>query len=435
MATEFDAVFGASAASAEPVTHVPGLDLQELATRLILVSESTADLIGLTDGQGRVVYLNPAARKLLGVGPAAVGDLTIDALFPASSFGRYYDEIRPMLLRGEPWSGELVMCDATGATFRVRQTVVGKTNAGGEVEWLATIGHCLDEPRPTGSAAGGGVTSAIETPVEMSPALPGLLDHEDAELAHELAVGIGHNAIAPQYQPMIEIATGLVSGVEVFARWLHTRRGLLDAADFIDVANRTGLIVPLGFHVFREACAQASRWERSANGNGNGPRIHVNTSVRQLVDPGFVTLVSELLLDVGLAADRVCVEVPAGPVAADEEALTTLGQLRDRGIRLAVEIDETGTVPEAVRSLPIDAYKLDRDLVAAIGRDDRHDEVERLIDLAHGLGVVVIASGVEMSGQLAELRALDCDYAQGLFFSRPRRAEGVELLLGRRFVG
>jgi PAS domain S-box-containing protein len=432
MATEFDAISRGSATGPASVSvageaaRAPTLDLQELAARLILMAESTTDLIGLTDGQGRIVYLNPAARRQLGVGELSA-DLTLDVLFPPEAFGQYYDVIRPQLLRGEPWSGGVVMRDAEGRPLRVRQTVVAKTNAGGEVEWLATIGHTIDEPRSRDTPR-----RAASPTVERGANMSSLVDVRDAALAHELAIGIGRSSMTVQYQPMIEIATGLVCGVEAFARWLHSSRGLLDASEFIDIANRTGLVVPLGSHVLREACAQGSRWARSSS--SAAPRIHVNVSARQLVDPGFVELIAELLIDVGLAADRLWVEAPASAFL-DDVAMGCLEHVRNQGVRVAIEVDDSSAVTDGGRALPIDAYKLDRSLVAEVQQDEGRRRVAQLIELAHGLGVVVIAAGVETSGQLAVLRALDCDLAQGLFFARPRRAEGVELLFGRRFVG
>ncbi|MFN8035661.1 MAG: EAL domain-containing protein [Acidimicrobiia bacterium] len=424
MTTDFDAV----ASSRDPAT-VPSapLDLQELAARLILVAESTTDLIGLTDGQGRVVYLNPAARRQLGfdVLPEA---LTLDALLPPRAFGQYYEDLRPQLLRGEPWSGEMVMHDVSGRPFRVRQTVVAQTDAGGEVVGLATIGHVLDEPAAP-HASGDRPVAAPEEPTAM---MSGLLDAADAALAHELAVGIGRNAITVHYQPMIEIATGLVKSVEVFARWLHARRGMLDASEFVDVANRTGLVVPLGLRVLREACTQGSRWLHSSS--ATAPRVHVNVSVRQLEDPGFVDLVCELLVNVGLPAEWLCAEVDGVALLGSDAGVAAVHRLRDRGVLIAAEVGSTDALIDAAKVFPVDACKISGVLVGGIMRARGRAEVGTLVDRAHAHGMAAIATRVEMSGQLAALRSLDCDLAQGLFFSRPRRADGVGLLFGRRFV-
>lgn len=417
MSTSFDA---------EPMLADSGdLDLQELAARLILFVGSTSDLVGITDDHGRVVYLNPAARRALGYVDRPLRGLTLDVLFPSESFERYYEEVRPALLRGETWSGELTMRDASGEPLRVRHTVVGKTNAGGEVEWLATVGRVVpDRARVSAFAA---------TRRRASVVAPDLDITDDDELAHELAVGISQGEIRVQYQPLIEVATGLVAGVEAFARWRHADRGLLDAEEFIDLAERTGLIVPLGLHVMREACHQAGRWARGAG--QFAPRVHVNVSTRQLVEPGLLDVLVELLVDVGLAPGQLCFELSPTVLSEDGRAIDALYELHEAGVRLTVDHCTGAADPDVVGEIPVDAVKVAPSLVSRLGTDQGRAEVAQVIDLAHNLGAIAIATGVEMTGQLGTLRVLDCDLAQGLFFARPRRAEGIEMLLGRRFVG
>jgi len=242
------------------------------------------------------------------------------------------------------------------------------------------------------------------------------------ELRNELRHGIDAGEIDVYYQPIVVVASNHVVGFEVLARWRHPRRGILGAADFIQVAEESGLIVPLGLAVLRQACLQTVRWRATR------PDLHVavNVSGAQFTDPSFVDAVATVLAETGLAADALWLEITETSLMADAaSARQTLDRVRALGVHLALDDFGTGySSLSYLRQFPVEMLKIDRSFVSGLG-DERTDDaiIAMIVALSRTLGLLVVAEGVETDAQLARLSELGCDIAQGYLFDRPAPAE------------
>ncbi len=217
------------------------------------------------------------------------------------------------------------------------------------------------------------------------------------------------------YQPMIAIATGSVCGFEALVRWQHPQRGIISPADFIPLAEETGLIVPLGQWVLRQACVDAATWPDNL-------KVAVNLSPVQFGSQTLVEDVTAALAEAGLPARRLELEITETAMLADTDAvLLILHRLRDLGLDIA--LDDFGTGYSSLSYLqrfPFHKVKIDRSFVAKLGQGGDTDTiVAAVVDLCARLGMVTTAEGVETPAQLNHLRSLNCVEAQGYLFSRP----------------
>jgi diguanylate cyclase (GGDEF)-like protein len=261
----------------------------------------------------------------------------------------------------------------------------------------------------------------------------------EADLRRAVAPGDGAHAAGEElrvhYQPIVELATGRPVGAEALVRWQHPRRGLIAPGAFVPLAEETGLVVPLGWHVLAAACAEAAGWP--ARG-GAGPTLTVNVSARQLVEPGFVDAVSEVLARSGLAPARLLLELTESVLAQhDGPTLATLRGLKALGVRLG--IDDFGTGYSSLRYLqrfPVDVLKVDRSFVAGLGGAAAPaGEAAASVALAHAvialgrtLSLRTVAEGVETEAQRARLCELGCEFGQGYLFARPVPADELRAL-------
>ncbi len=208
-------------------------------------------------------------------------------------------------------------------------------------------------------------------------------------------------------------------------RWEHPERGLIAPEEFIYLAEETGLIVPIGERVLREACIQTRRW-RDLYPDAQSLSIGVNLSARQLRQSGLAANIEMVLRECGLSPDRLTLELTESALVEDaEHNLGALRELQDLGVRFAIDDFGTGySSLSYLRRLPAGMVKLDGSFVEGIGRHDE-DEVllSGVIGIAHGLGLSVCAEGIETARQAARLRKLGCDLAQGYYFSGPLVAE------------
>ena len=257
---------------------------------------------------------------------------------------------------------------------------------------------------------------------------------ERLTLRADLERAIAQGELELHYQPVVGLVSGEIGQVEALVRWRHPERGLLAPAEFIGLAEETGLIVELGRCVLRDACEQARRWlDDESTG---APAVAVNVSARQLSDPSFLDDVATILGDTGLPADRLVIEITEHAVMGDVELVAPrLEALRAMGIEVALDDFGTGYSSLAyLREFAIDSLKIDRAFVAALdasGRD--HALVRSITVLAQTLGMRVVAEGIEDSRQLEVLRELDCELGQGWLFSRAVPAgEATTLLRHRR---
>nr|WP_290223361.1 EAL domain-containing protein [Trichocoleus desertorum] len=239
-----------------------------------------------------------------------------------------------------------------------------------------------------------------------------------------------------QYQPIVSLKTNRIMGFEALIRWHHPERGLIPPADFIPLAEETGLIMPIGQWVLRQACQQLYTWQQLTS--LPWPLIvSVNLSSRQFTQPDLVNQVSQILQETHLNPRYLKLEITESVVMENAEVATTmLQQLKGLGIQLA--IDDFGTGYSSLSYLyrfPIDTLKIDRSFINRIDIDGENLEIVRtIVTLAWNLGMDVIAEGVETAKQLAQLKALKCEYAQGYFFARPLNCEAATALIATGII-
>jgi EAL domain-containing protein (putative c-di-GMP-specific phosphodiesterase class I) len=223
------------------------------------------------------------------------------------------------------------------------------------------------------------------------------------------------------YQPAISVRDGRVLGAEALVRWAHPQRGLLPAAEFLPAAEEVGMGGRIGRFVLGEVVAEAAR-QRHGPAERDALVLAVNVSRGQLLDPTFVPTVRDLLLETGGDGARLVVEVHESVLAAAAaEEIVALEQLRGLGVHLVADNFGAGTCSlQQLRRLPVSALKVDRSYIARLGRT-RGDTrlVGAVVDLAHALGLVAVAEGVETPTQLQWLRAMGCDIAQGNHVAHP----------------
>ena len=256
--------------------------------------------------------------------------------------------------------------------------------------------------------------------------------HETSVLAlrtaSELRHGLERGEIVPYYQPIVDLASGQLTGFEVLARWLHPDRGLLGPDQFLPLAEETGLIADLGASILRASLAQLGRWQASVASLAN-VSISVNVSVRQLVDARFHAVVAEALAETGVQADSLWLEITESALMSDVKAATSaLRDLRNLGLHLSVDDFGTGySSLTYLKRFPVEAIKVDRTFVKGLGIDAEDTTiVEAVVNLGRSLGLMVVAEGVETPLQLSRLREMGCDHAQGYLFGRPRPAALIE---------
>jgi diguanylate cyclase (GGDEF)-like protein len=249
------------------------------------------------------------------------------------------------------------------------------------------------------------------------------------ELGTELSAAIEAKAFVLHYQPVVNLESGEIVGAEALVRWNHPERGLLGPYEFLPQAESSGQIHPLGRWILREACATAAGWPDRPN--GERPAISVNLASSQLLQPGLVEEVTEILAETGLPANKLILEVTESALVDLATARVALLRLRALGVQLA--LDDFGTGYSALSylaELPFDIVKIDRSFVAAIGQGRRVDALlEGILRLCAGLELVTVAEGIEERPQLDRLRDLGCQIGQGYFFARPVPAEDFEALL------
>ncbi|HZS04906.1 MAG TPA: EAL domain-containing protein [Blastocatellia bacterium] len=233
------------------------------------------------------------------------------------------------------------------------------------------------------------------------------------------------------YQPIVRLESGRLEGFEALIRWNHPERGVISPARFIPVAEETGLIVPIGQWVLREACRQMKEWEVEYPA-AFPLQMSVNLSGRQFVQPDLLGEINRVLSETGLAPERLKLELTESVVMENiETAVSLLRQIRELGIELSIDDFGTGySSLSYLHSFPLSTLKIDRSFVMQMGDQDENTEiVGTIVTLARTLRMEVIAEGVETLEQLDQLRALSCQYGQGYYFSRPVDSQAAGILL------
>jgi EAL domain-containing protein (putative c-di-GMP-specific phosphodiesterase class I) len=230
------------------------------------------------------------------------------------------------------------------------------------------------------------------------------------------------------YQPLIELATGAVSGFEALLRWVHPERGMVLPDEFIPILEDTGLIVPIGALVLESACTTAALWQLVQPDLA----INVNLSGRQLLDPGVLDLVGGTLQRTGLRPDSLVLEITESVLMTDTEvAIGRLHALKRLGVRLAIDDFGTGySSLNYLRRFPVDILKIAKPFVDEIGVNAEATRLaEAIIRLGKTLRLTIVAEGIELPEQRDRLRELHCDVGQGFLFSRPLPVDEAASLL------
>ena len=246
------------------------------------------------------------------------------------------------------------------------------------------------------------------------------------ELEHALRYALERGELHLEYQPIVDLASGRVASREALLRWTRSGVGVVaPPGEFVPVAERTGMIRPLGSWVLRQAFAQAAAWgavPAAARGHGAPPGVSVNLSVRQL-NAGLLAELPVMLAETGVDPAAVCLEITETSVMTDVSAsVQLLGELKAMGLQLAVDDFGTGySSLSYLQRLPVDVLKIDRTFVDGLGSEVGDTAiVSATVRMAQALGMQVVAEGVETGLQAERLLSLGCDYAQGWFFGRPQ---------------
>ena len=251
------------------------------------------------------------------------------------------------------------------------------------------------------------------------------------ELENDLRRAVEHEELRICYQPKVLLSTGRIIGMEALVRWEHPERGMVLPEEFIPLAEETGLIVPLGQQMLREACRQAHEWhERYPFAQ---PLVmSVNLSVRQFREPRLIQELAEVLRETGLDPHCLQLEITESVVTDDvEHAVDLLQRLKVLGVQLALDDFGTGySSLVSLRRFPLDELKIDKAFIGRLGKNDQDAAIVQLvIDLAHTVGMQAVAEGVETAEQLAQLRSMGCDQAQGHYFWEALTGEAGAALL------
>jgi diguanylate cyclase (GGDEF)-like protein len=257
---------------------------------------------------------------------------------------------------------------------------------------------------------------------------------DDAALAQQLlkdevAVAAARDELVLEYQPVVELDTGEIVGLEALVRWQHPTRGLLPPSSFIQLAEESGAILSIGAWVLQNASRQLHGWQRRYGRQALW--MSVNVSVCQLEAPDYATTIRSILRAADVDPSSVVVEVTESVLADPNGGATeVLNSLRDAGMRIA--LDDFGTGYSSVgylRQLPVDFLKIDRSFVAGASPDTSTPLLEAIVGMAQHLGLEIIPEGIEHPAELAQLRALGCHLGQGFLMSRPVAPEAIERLL------
>ena len=251
------------------------------------------------------------------------------------------------------------------------------------------------------------------------------------EMQNDLRQAIEKKELFVEYQPIVALDTFKITGFEALARWKHSTQGLIGPAQFIPVAEDTGLILPIGQWILREACHQARAWQQLYAGNEN-LTMSVNLSGKQFAQPDLINLIKDVLAETDLDPKSLKLEITESVVVENVDAASEmLTQLRNLGVGLS--IDDFGTGYSSLSSLhrfPISTLKIDSSFVSRmIGHNENTEIVKTIMSLAGNLGMDVTAEGVETLEQVTRLRSFGCGRGQGFFFSRPLSAADAGALV------
>jgi diguanylate cyclase (GGDEF)-like protein len=250
-------------------------------------------------------------------------------------------------------------------------------------------------------------------------------------LGNDLRRAVEKQEFTVAYQPIISLKTGRLTGFEALARWKHPTRGQISPVEFIARAEETGLIVQIGQWILERACRQLRDWQNEI-GDDLPLSVSVNVSKRQVAEPGLVDTVQAILRETGLKGSQLKLEITESVIMENPDSIAEVLE-RLKGLGVHVHMDDFGTGYSSLSYLhrfPLDVLKIDRAFIGTMSEDDDYaDVIHTVVAMAHTLNMQVTVEGVETHEQLAQLMALDCDYAQGYYFSKPIPAEKVRAII------
>ncbi len=251
---------------------------------------------------------------------------------------------------------------------------------------------------------------------------------ERLELKADLQRAVVADEFDVHYQPIVTLRTGGIVGVEALVRWNHPQRGILPPADFLGLAEETGLILPVGKHVLNQACRQTASWrERGHKQLG----VSVNLSAKQLASKNLPGEVNDALSGAALAAEALTLEITESTLLDSPAVINRLDELRGLGVRIAIDDFGTGySSLNYLRRFPVDSLKIARAFVEELGSSPEQDRlVAAILRLSSTMGLETVAEGIELEQQRDRLRALKCRYGQGFYYSRPMPAAELDSML------
>jgi diguanylate cyclase (GGDEF)-like protein/PAS domain S-box-containing protein len=254
---------------------------------------------------------------------------------------------------------------------------------------------------------------------------------ERLRLERELRVAISRGEFVVHYQPIVRLENSRITGFEALVRWQHPERGLLPPSEFIDLAEQTGLMVPINRWLLREICQQARVWQ-SRYPSDPPLTVTANITSKELAQEDLVSSIRLTLQQTAMNPHHVQLEIRETVAMADaDNAAQVLSQLKGLGVRLSIDDFGTGySSLSRLQGLPLDTLKIDRSFISGIDNDpDKREIVRIIVMLGQQLGMKVVAEGTETAEQVKYLKDLGCDYAQGYFFSKPVEARAFEELL------
>ncbi|MEM9806712.1 MAG: EAL domain-containing protein, partial [Cyanobacteria bacterium P01_D01_bin.56] len=250
-------------------------------------------------------------------------------------------------------------------------------------------------------------------------------------LKSDLNLAIEQNQLRLHYQPLVNLKTGVIEGFEALVRWQHPQKGLIYPGDFIAIAEESGLIIPLGYWVLREACLQSQVWNQKYC-QTHSLFMSVNLSGRQFADPQLIENIQNIIEEINLPPNTLKLELTESVVMDDVE-VSIEGLLHLKNLNIKLGIDDFGTGYSSLSYLhrfPVDTLKVDRSFVMRMHEASENEAIVRtIIALSHNLNMNVIAEGIETVEQAAQLKAWECEYGQGYFFSKPVPPDKAEALL------
>jgi EAL domain-containing protein (putative c-di-GMP-specific phosphodiesterase class I) len=303
----------------------------------------------------------------------------------------------------------------------------------------ASIGSVLDDGRSADElvrcadiALHEAKSRGLDNHINFEPAMLDAIEAQ-AHLERDLREALDTELLFLAYLPSVDVATGRVTGAEALLRWRHPQRGVVLAAEFVPLLEESGTIIDIGSWVLQEACMQAAAWQRRQM----GVEIHVNLSARQIRADVLLGDLRNALETSRLDPSLLVLEVAEATIVENTAAVAErLGEFKALGVQISLDnFGAAYATLNQLRRLPLDSVKIDRSLIADLGRHDNGTAmVHTLVSIAHGLGLQAVAEGVENEEQLKELREAGCSGAFGYLFSHPVDAEAIDSLFDEAWV-